>query len=83
MRLEYFPDTDSLYVCLHDAPSVESREISDGFVIDFDEQGRVVGLDIDHASKKLDFEDLDVKVVAPNSDEFILEGDPRLRQFVK
>jgi uncharacterized protein YuzE len=54
MKLHYYPETDSLYIDLNSRPSVDSREVTDGLVVDFDEQGNVVGIDIDHASKVLD-----------------------------
>jgi uncharacterized protein YuzE len=54
MKLHYYPETDSLYIDLNSRPSVDSREITDGLVVDFDEQGNIVGIDIDHASKVLD-----------------------------
>ena len=53
MKLKYYPDTDSLYIDLSEKPSVSSQEISEGVVIDFDEKGNVVGIDIDNASKKI------------------------------
>ncbi|HEX4043383.1 MAG TPA: DUF2283 domain-containing protein [Xanthobacteraceae bacterium] len=54
MKLHYYPETDSLYIELKDAPGTEAREIVEGLVADFDAAGNVVGLDIDHASRKLD-----------------------------
>lgn len=54
MRLDYFPDTDSLYIDLSDTPSAESREVSEGVVLDYDAGGNLVGIDIDHASRKID-----------------------------
>lgn len=58
MRLNYHPDTDSLYIDLSDRPGVESREISDGVVADYDADGILVGLDIDHASSNVDLKQL-------------------------
>jgi uncharacterized protein YuzE len=58
MKLNYFPDTDSLYIDLAQRPSVESREVSDGVVLDYDDDGNLVGIDIDHASRKLDLREL-------------------------
>ena len=60
MKLNYYPETDSLYIDLSSLPSVESREISDGVVLDYDSHGRLVGIDIDNASKKLDFSELKI-----------------------
>jgi uncharacterized protein YuzE len=54
MKLHYYPETDSLYIDLNSKPSADSREIADGLVLDFDAAGNVVGIDIDHASEKLD-----------------------------
>jgi uncharacterized protein YuzE len=51
MKLHYYPDTDSLYIDLSEKTSVDSREVVPGVVLDFDADGRLVGLDIDHASK--------------------------------
>ena len=51
MKLIYFPETDSLYIDLAERPSIDSREMADGVVLDFDEQGTLVGIDIDQASK--------------------------------
>lgn len=53
MKINYYPETDSLYIDLSHKPSVESREVSDGVVLDYDETGSLVGIDIDHASQKL------------------------------
>jgi len=54
MKLHYYPETDSLYIELKGTPGAEAREIVEGLVVDFDAEGNVVGLDIDHASRKLD-----------------------------
>jgi len=54
MKLHYYPETDSLYIELRDAPSAETREIANGLNADLDAAGNVVGLDIDGASSKLD-----------------------------
>jgi uncharacterized protein YuzE len=53
MRLDYFPDTDSLYIDLSENPSVESREVGAGVVLDYDARGNLVGSDIDNASSKV------------------------------
>jgi len=53
MKLNYYPDTDSLYIDLSEKESVDSVEISEGVVVDYDAEGNIVGIDIDNASKKL------------------------------
>jgi uncharacterized protein YuzE len=69
MTLHYYPETDSLYIELSEAESVESREISPGLVLDFDAQGHLIGLDIDHASRyvnltKIEATSLPLKILA-------------------
>lgn len=61
MRIEYFPDTDSLYIDLADRPGADTREIAEGILLDLDEHGRAVGLDIDQASKHLSLSKLNFK----------------------
>ncbi len=58
MKLNYYPDTDSLYIDLSERSSVESREISEGVVLDYDAAGNLVGIDIDNASRKVELKQL-------------------------
>ena len=47
-----------LHIDLSHKPSVESQEVSEGVVLDYDGEGNLVGIDIDHASRKLDLREL-------------------------
>jgi uncharacterized protein YuzE len=58
MKLNYYPETDSLYIDLSEQVSVESREISEGVVLDYDVSGNLVGIDIDNASGKVELKHL-------------------------
>ena len=60
MKLDYYPETDSLYIDLSERTSVESREISEGVVLDYDADGILVGIDIDNAGAKVDIRKLTV-----------------------
>ena len=63
MKLHYYEETDSLYIDLGMHASVNSREIADGLVVDFDANGNVTGLDIDQASSKLDLRTLETEAL--------------------
>ncbi|MBF0509848.1 MAG: DUF2283 domain-containing protein [Deltaproteobacteria bacterium] len=63
MKISYYPDTDSLYIDLSEQPSAESREISDGVVLDYDVQGRLVGIDIDNAGEKVELKKLTINKI--------------------
>jgi uncharacterized protein YuzE len=58
VTLNYYPDTDSLYINLSVRPSADSREVSEGVVLDYDIEGNLVGIDIDNASRKLDLSEV-------------------------
>jgi uncharacterized protein YuzE len=58
VKLNYYPETDSLYIDLSEKTSVESREISEGIVLDYDAGGNLVGIDIDNASTKAQLKEL-------------------------
>jgi uncharacterized protein YuzE len=51
MKLNYYAETDSLYIELKAGPGAETREITPGVNADFAADGTIVGLDIDGASR--------------------------------
>jgi uncharacterized protein YuzE len=66
MKLNYYPETDSLYIDLSEKPSAESVEISEGIVLDYDAEGNLVGIDIDNASKKVQLKELSLSKLPAN-----------------
>jgi uncharacterized protein YuzE len=60
MRLQYYPETDSLYIELNAKPGADVHEIVDGLVVDVDADGNPVGIDIEHASERLDLRTLEM-----------------------
>lgn len=58
MKLLYYPETDSLYVEFKPTPGAETLEVTDGLNVDLDASGQVVGVDIDHASARVDLSTL-------------------------
>lgn len=59
MKFNYDKTTDSLYIELSEKPSVDSNEVSNGIVLDFDESGNLVGIDVQHASTNVDLKHLE------------------------
>ena len=51
MKTTYDPEADALYVRFADASVVESEEVADGVVLDFDAEGRIVAIEVLDASK--------------------------------
>ena len=63
MKFHYYQDTDSLYIELSDKVGADSQEVAPGVVLDFDAEGHVVGIDIDHASKVVDLSKLEAEAL--------------------
>jgi len=59
MKFHYYAETDTLYIELSPKESADSREVASGIVLDFDAEGQLVGIDIDHASAVVDLSRLE------------------------
>lgn len=53
MKLSYDPAVDAVYLRLAPNRIVESEEVRPGVVLDFDEAGEVVGVEILHVRRRL------------------------------
>lgn len=79
MKFSYYQETDSLYISLIDRPSTHSEEVSEGICLDFDENNRLVGIDIDRASRIVDLSTIELgsplmfpQLLAVSSDNTLL-----------
>ena len=58
MKVKYFEDTDTLFIKLSEKLPVETKELNENIMLEVDENGRVVGLTVEHAKEQsgsLDF----------------------------
>ena len=53
MKTIYDAEADALYVRFAEAPIIESEEVSDGVILDFDAEGRIVAIELLDASKQV------------------------------
>ena len=60
MRLKVDRDGDALYLRLDDSAIVESEEVKPGVILDFNEDGEVVGVELLNLSTRVDPEQLRV-----------------------
>ncbi len=58
MKLKVDQKADALYLTLSDAPSSHSEEVSPGIIVDYDDQDRVVGIEMLYLSKRAPETDL-------------------------
>ena len=54
MTVRYFPDTDTLLVSFSDREVAETRDLTADVLVEFDEQGRLVSMTIEHATQQMD-----------------------------
>ncbi len=62
MKLRYDAASDMLYVDVAPRPSEESEEVAPGIVLDFDADGEVVGIEVEHASSRFDLREMEADV---------------------
>ncbi len=65
MKIEYSADVDALYVYLQEVEVARSEEPADGIVVDLDQNGAVVGIEILDASDR--FDDTDATLMLADS----------------
>jgi len=58
MRIHYSQEADALYIRLKETKIENSDEIADNIIMDYDESGNVVGIEILSASQKADVNNL-------------------------
>lgn len=71
MKLKVDEQADALYLSLSDVPASRSEEVSPGIILDYDEHGRVVGVEMLYLSKRapaVDARRLVFETVPPRSE---------------
>jgi uncharacterized protein YuzE len=63
MKIHYDPHADALSVRFSDTEIIESEEVTAGSIFDFDSKGRIVAVEILHASDRL-AEGIDLEAIA-------------------
>jgi len=75
MTFQYYPDTDMLYIELASGVSTESEEVAPGIVLDFDENNRIIGIEIEDAGTFIDLSRLEVSAL-PIADLILTKESP-------
>jgi uncharacterized protein YuzE len=52
MKVKYFADTDTLLIELRADPVVETRDLDENTLLDFDRDGKICALTIEHAKER-------------------------------
>jgi len=64
VRVRYFPDTDTLLVSFSDRSIAETRDLNENVLIEFDEDGRLVSMTIEHAQQQTDVREFSYQLAA-------------------
>lgn len=48
MRIKYYSETDSLYIYIYDGVSALTDVLGEGIQADFDNSGKLIGVEIEH-----------------------------------
>ena len=74
MRIRYDEKNDALYIRLREEKYYASDEVKDGFILDYDKMGNVIGIEILDAADYLNPEELstvhfDIEKVIPEKSQ--------------
>ena len=54
MKVQYFSDTDTLYIEFRAAPVAETRDLDENTLLDLDAEGQICGITVEHAKVRAD-----------------------------
>ncbi|BCX80476.1 hypothetical protein MIT9_P0049 [Methylomarinovum caldicuralii] len=58
MKIQYFKDTDTLYIEFRPGDIVETRELDEDTLLDLDARGQVCAITLEHAKERADIDHL-------------------------
>ncbi len=64
MKIQYFQDTDTLYIEFKTLEIAETRDLDENTVLDLDRDGNIAGITVEHASKRADIPKFSYEQVA-------------------
>lgn len=64
MTIQYFEDTDTLYIVLRQDDVAETRDLDENTLVEFDAKGDLVSMTIEHARERTGLPDFSFQRVA-------------------
>lgn len=52
MKIRYFAATDTLHIEFRDVPVAETRDLDENTLLDFDAEGKISAITVEHASER-------------------------------
>jgi uncharacterized protein YuzE len=54
MKIQYFQDTDTLYIEFRAVEVAETKDLDENTLLDLDRNGNICGITVEHASERAD-----------------------------
>jgi len=54
MKVQYFQDTDTLYIEFKAAGIAQAKDLDENIILDLDRDGNIFGITLEHASQRAD-----------------------------
>ena len=64
MKMSYFDDTDTLHIAFSESDVSETKDLDENTLLDLDSRGQIVGITVEHASKRTDVSKLVLSGIA-------------------
>ncbi|NEP58824.1 MAG: DUF2283 domain-containing protein [Symploca sp. SIO2G7] len=64
MKLQYFRDTDTLYLEFKDSDIIDTRELDENTLLEIDDNGDICAITLEHASERTDVNQLTTEGIA-------------------
>lgn len=64
MKMSYFEDTDTLYIEFKETDTVETKDLDENTILDFDKEGNIISITVEHASNRTDVQQLTLSGIA-------------------
>ena len=64
MKVQYFPDTDTVLVTLNNQPVALTKDLDENTLLDLDSAGNLVSITIEHAKERVDISNFSFEQIA-------------------
>ncbi len=64
MKIQYFEDTDTLYIEFRRTKVAETRDLDENTILDLDPAGQIVGITVEHAKDRAEIPKFSYEQVA-------------------
>ncbi len=64
MKIQYFQDTDTLYIEFRPTEVSETRDLDENTLLDLDQDGNICGITVEHAGERADIPHFSFEQVA-------------------